>query len=102
MLEKLTDKTFKEKVMEAPGRAAVEFYADWCTFCRQQEAVSDRIMESGSAVPIYLMNGDEHPELVQKYDIMGYPTYILFENGEVIGRSVGAKPEQAVREFLAS
>lgn len=102
MLERLNDTTYKEKVEEASGRVCVEFYADWCGWCKRQEAISERIMEAGSDVPIYMMNGDEHPQITQEMNIMGYPTYVLFENGEKIGILVGAHPEQEVRDFLNS
>lgn len=102
MLEKLDKKTYEDKVLGAEGRACVEFFTTWCGYCKRQEAISERIMDSGSAVPIYLMDGDEHPDVVQEMGIMGYPTYVLLENGKKIGTLVGANPEQAVREFLMS
>lgn len=102
MLERLTDSEYKEKVLKASGRACVEFYADWCGWCKRQEAISERIMDAGSDVPIYMLNGDEHPELTEEMGIQGYPTYVLFENGKKIGTLVGAHPEQEVRAFLAS
>lgn len=101
MLEKLDAKTYREKVLENPGRACVEFFAPWCGYCKIQEAVSERIMDSGSDVPIYLMDGDENPIVAREMGIMGYPTYVLFEDGKKIGELVGANPEQTVRKFLA-
>lgn len=102
MLEKLDKKTYEEKVLGIDGRACVEFFAPWCGYCKLHEAVSERIVNSGNDVPIYLMDGDEYPEIAQEMDVMGYPTYILFENGEKIGELVGANPEQSVRAFLTS
>lgn len=103
MLEKLDDKTFKEKVEDVPGRVCVEFYADWCGWCKRQEQVSERIVERDSTgVPIYMMNGDEYPEHAQAAGLRGYPTYVLYENGEIVGTLVGAQPEQDVVAFLES
>lgn len=102
MLEKLNMDLFEEKVLNIKGKAAVEFFAEWCGYCRVQEKVSERIMEAGSEVPIYLMDGDAYPELIEQLGIQGYPTYVLFKDGVPAEALVGANPEAQVRTFLDS
>lgn len=102
-LEKLDKTTYGQKVLNIPGKACVEFYADWCGWCKRQEKVSEQVVESGrSDVPIYMLNGDEHPDIAEEMGIRGYPTYILFEAGKKKAALVGAHPASEVEAFLES
>lgn len=102
-LEKLDEQGYKDKVLAAPGKACVEFYADWCGWCKRQEKVSEQVIANGKTdVPIYMLNGDDYPEITAQMGIQGYPTYILFEGGKKKASLVGAHPAQEVEAFLNS
>jgi thioredoxin 1 len=50
--------------------------------------------EYGDRLTIATINGDEHPQIVQRYGVMGYPTLNLFRGGEVVQQIRGAKPKR--------
>jgi thioredoxin len=50
--------------------------------------------EYGDRLTIATINGDEHPEIVRRYGVMGFPTLNLFRNGEVVQQIRGAKPKR--------
>jgi thioredoxin 1 len=52
--------------------------------------------EHGDRLTVAKINGDEHPEIVSRYGVMGFPTMNLFRGGEVVRQIVGAKPKRAL------
>jgi thioredoxin 1 len=58
--------------------------------------------EYGDRVTIAELNGDLHPEIVQRYGVLGYPTLNLYRDGEVVHQIVGAKPKRALLADLDS
>ena len=46
------------------------------------------------------MDVDANTDIAVKYGIMSIPTLILFKNGEIAAKSVGAKPKAEIMEFI--
>ncbi len=97
----LTEATFDEVVNSATTPVVVDFWADWCGPCKMIAPILDEIAdEQGDAVKITKLNVDENPSLAQRYGVMSIPTMLVFKDGEVEKRIVGAKGKaQLVEEF---
>ncbi len=48
------------------------------------------------------VNVDENPFQAQRYGIQSIPTMMVVRNGQIVDRWMGALPEQALRNRLAS
>ena len=46
------------------------------------------------------INIDEQPELARQFRVMSIPTLVVMKNGEVVNRSVGAKPKEQILTML--
>lgn len=94
---------FERDVLEASVPVMVDFWADWCSPCRALTPVLERVVNSlhGSVrlAKIEVDEGD-NMKLAGRYSLRGFPTVILFGNGEELGRFSSAKPEHWVRQFL--
>jgi thioredoxin 1 len=55
--------------------------------------------EHGDRLTVAKINGDDHPDIVSRYGVMGFPTLNLYRDGEVVRQIVGAKPK---RQLLAA
>ena len=55
----------------------------------------------GSKVKIVKLNVDENPQTAQKYGIMSIPTLMIFKNGELAARQVGAAPKQKLQQWIS-
>ena len=61
------------------------------------EELSD---ELDGEVDFYNADSDENMELAQEYDIHSIPALLLFKNGEVVARTVGFQPKEAIKSFI--
>lgn len=72
----------------------IDFYTDWCGYCKQMDSVtfSDPHVKERFAMKYILVkiNGDQNPDVVSKFQIYGYPTFVILDsNGNEIKRQEG-------------
>ena len=48
------------------------------------------------------VNGDDFEELVEKYEIAGFPTFALFKNGEMLDSKSGKMDEATLKKYIES
>lgn len=85
MLVELDNQNFDKETQK--GLKLIEFYTTWCTYCRNQRIELQEF--ENSDMWIGLVDGDECPEIAQKFGVRGYPTFVLLKNGEKIAEFVG-------------
>jgi thioredoxin 1 len=100
---KVSDADFEAQVLKATEPVVVDFWAEWCGPCRMIAPALEEIAGSlGGKVKIVKLNVDESPATAQKYGIMSIPTLMLFKNGELASRQVGAAPKQKLEQWITS
>ena len=100
---KVSDATFDAEVLKATGPVVVDFWAEWCGPCRMIAPALEEISNSlNGKVTIVKLNVDENPAVAAKYGIMSIPTLMLFKNGELASRQVGAAPKQKLEQWITS
>jgi thioredoxin 1 len=98
---KVSDTTFESEVLKASGPVVVDFWAEWCGPCKMIAPALDEIAKSlGDKVKILKLNVDENPQTASKYGIMSIPTLMIFKNGEMASRQVGAAPKQKLEQWI--
>jgi thioredoxin 1 len=101
----LTTSTFDETIASADTPVIVDFWAEWCGPCKMIAPILSEIaVEQTGKVTIAKLNVDENPDLAMRFNVMSIPTLLVFRNGEVAKRLVGAKGKgqllQELDEFL--
>ena len=92
---KLTTENFEQEVLKSDKPVLVDFYADWCGPCKMMGPVVEEIASEKSDVKVGKLNIDEEMEIAQKYGVMSIPTFIVFKDGNVSKKDMGAKPKSA-------
>ena len=100
---------FTKEVLNAPGRVLVDFWAEWCGPCRMMAPVLEEFDKTYADIkvvyPVHLnpavreadikvvkVNVDEVSEPAIQFRIDSIPALLLFENGAVKAKTVGAMP----------
>jgi thioredoxin 1 len=100
---KVSDADFEAQVLKSAEPVVVDFWAEWCGPCKMIAPALEEISSSlGDKVKIVKLNVDENPATASKYGIMSIPTLMLFKNGELASRQVGAAPKQKLEQWIKS
>lgn len=97
----ITDQSFTKDVLEAQKPVLVDFWADWCPPCKRIGPILDEIAQEQDDVTISKMDIVANPETMKRYDVKGLPTLLLFSNGTIIGRKIGALSKAQILDFIA-
>jgi len=100
---KVSDADFEAQVLKSAEPVVVDFWAEWCGPCRMIAPALEEIAGTmNGKVKIVKLNVDENPATAAKYGIMSIPTLMLFKNGELASRQVGAAPKQKLEAWINS
>ena len=100
---KVSDMDFEAKVLKSAEPVVVDFWAEWCGPCRMIGPALEEIAGTlNGKVKIVKLNVDENPATAAKYGIMSIPTLMIFKNGELASRQVGAAPKQKLQEWITA
>jgi thioredoxin 1 len=90
----VTDANFETEVLNAPTPVLVDFWAPWCGPCRAVAPAVDAIAsEFSGRVKVVKLNTDEEQQVAIKYGVGSIPTLMVFKNGEMVERVLGARPK---------
>ena len=97
----LTDRNFKQEIIESELPVLVDFWASWCPPCKMLEPVIVKLAdELNGKVKVRKINVDQNPEAAFDFKIAGVPTFILFNRGEELRREVGARSRQQLLRMI--
>jgi thioredoxin 1 len=100
---KVSDSTFETEVLKATSPVVVDFWAEWCGPCRQIAPALEEIAGSlGGKVKIVKLNVDENPQTAAKYGIQSIPTLMIFKDGQMASRQIGAAPKQKLEQWITT
>jgi len=97
----VTDKNFKQEVMDSDLPIEVDFWAPWCGPCRMVSPVYDKLAEEyDGKFKFCKVNVDQNPVLAARFQVRSIPYQLFFADGERVDELLGAVPEKQIREMV--
>ena len=97
MAFEFTDNNFKSTVLDTPGIAVVDFWAEWCGPCRMVGPIIEELAkEYDGKVIVGKLDVDANHEVSMKYQIRSIPTILILKDGEIIHKHVGVATKQSL------
>jgi thioredoxin 1 len=103
MAYEFSDASFKDEVIGSNKVTLVDLWAEWCGPCKMMTPVVEELSAEyeGRAV-IGKLNVDDNPEVPTNYNVRGIPTFLIFKNGELKEKIVGAQTKTFLKEKIDS
>lgn len=98
---RLTDANFKEEVLDSEVPVLVDFWASWCPPCKMIEPVMDELANQlDGTIKVRKLNVDQNPATRSMFNISAAPTFVLFNNGQIVQRIIGARSKKQLMQMI--
>jgi len=96
----VTDGIFKETIQNH-SLVVVDCWAPWCAPCHIVAPIIEELARDYAGKILFgKLNVDENREVAAQYQIMGIPTLLVFKDGQLADRIVGAMPRQVLERKI--
>ena len=91
-----------DSLLATPGKLLiVDFWATWCGPCRMLSPILDLLEEEmANQISVVKVNVDDADEIAARFRIMNIPTLLFFKDGQLVDKTVGAMPKNALAERI--
>ncbi|MFE0151064.1 thioredoxin family protein [Nonomuraea sp. NPDC059007] len=97
----VTDASFDTEVVNAGKPVLAYFWAEWAGPCKLMTPILEKLSaDYAGRLTMAALNIDQNPATLPRFREEAIPTMLLFKNGSVAGKRIGAHSEGQMREFL--
>ena len=96
----ITNANFEKEILHSDQTVLLDFWAPCCEPCRMISPSLDVIASSRTDIKVGKINVDEEPDLASRFQIMSIPTLMVFKDGKITNRALGAMPKEQILSLL--
>ena len=97
----LTADNFDE-TLKSDKPVLVDFFATWCGPCQMMSPLVSKLADEHKEIIVGKLNVDDARSIAERYHVMSIPTFMLFRNGNLANKAVGAMTEADFERFALS
>ncbi len=97
----LTTENFESEVLKSDLPVLIDFWAEWCGPCKMISPIVEELAEAYEGkLKVGKLNVDEEGDIAAQYGIISIPTLLLFKDGELVNKQVGAVPRPTIEALF--
>lgn len=96
----INKENFESEVLGSEKPVLVDFWAPWCGPCRMVLPIVEEIAKENEHIKVCKINVDEQPELANRYGVMSIPMLMVFKEGKLVKKNMGAMPKAKILEMV--
>jgi len=97
----MSQKSNFHSIINSEKPVLIDFYADWCGPCKSYSPIIKQLkQELGDSVKVIKIDVDKNQELAGNLQVRSIPTTIIFQNGEMKWKAVGAQSLPTLKQAL--
>ena len=94
------DESNFDKTVSSENPTLVDFWAEWCGPCKAMHPVFTRLSKKYTNIKFARVNVDQCQSIAQKFGIQAIPTFLMFKNGQVVEKMMGAVGEPGIKMIV--
>ena len=99
----VTDETFEDEVEKSAIPVLLDCWAPWCGPCKMLAPTIEKLAdELAGKIKVAKLDVDENPKTAMKLEIMSIPTLLVYKDGKIVDKLVGAQPKSEIEKRLAN
>lgn len=96
----ITSANFTDLVEKSTGVVVLDFWAAWCPPCRAIKPTIEALARDLDNVTFGTVDVETEETLAKRFNVTAIPVLILFKDGKVVNRMVGAQSRSAIEKWL--
>ncbi len=98
----VTESDFQTEVLSEEKPVLVDFTAAWCQPCKMVDPIVKQLAQDWEGkVKVVKLDADQNPNIMMQYGVLGIPTLMLFQGGQVQERLTGYQPKDKLLSKLS-
>lgn len=96
----VTKSNIESKVLTSEKVILLEFWAKWCSPCRDMYTIFDEVAQERPDILIGKVNVDYEPDLARSYGIVSIPTLVVIKDGKVAKKISGYQSKEDILDWI--